>query len=69
MVMSYGFNRDMGYNIMNTDVEKLYRRSVEALSQNREHYIHTVMYYRTDGRSRRLAWLCLMGLIETSDMV
>lgn len=69
MVMSHRLNRNIGYDIMKTDVEKLYRRSVEALSQNRNHYIYTVKYYRTDKRSRKLAWLCLMGLIETSDIV
>lgn len=69
MVMSHGPNGNMGYNIMNTDDEKTYRLTVKLLLESHEHYIHTVMYHRADTHTKKLAWLCLIGLIETSDMI
>ena len=75
MVMSYGLDGNMGYNIADTEMNKdeLYRHYAAVLFENataRKYYFEKMS--RDSGFSketRHHAWLCLMGLIETWDMI
>jgi len=66
VVTTYGLNGDMGHNIM---IDKKYREIVNETLRSREYYIDTVMFYRPDGNSKNYAWLRLLGLMETWDMI
>jgi len=46
-----------------------YRNVVIQTIRSREYYIATIKFYRPDHDSKRLAWLKLMGLMETWDVV
>ena len=73
MAITYGFNRDMGYNIVNTEMDKdeQYRYYTAMLFVTaREGYFK--MAARDSGFSketRHHIWLCLMGLMETWDII
>ena len=50
-------------------IDKKYREIVNETLRSREYYIDTVMFYRPDGNSKNYAWLRLLGLMETWDMI
>jgi len=49
-------------------IDKEYRKVVNETLSSREYYVATVLYYRPVGSSKNLAWLRVMGLIETWNM-
>lgn len=61
MVMSYGFNRDMGYDTL---IDKEYRHLVTLTIISQGHFISLFSGGR-DHSIKYSAWLYLMGLIET----
>ncbi len=46
-----------------------YRKVVIETMRSREYYIETVKFYTPYHDSKRLAWLQLMGLMETWDII
>lgn len=51
------------------DNEKAYKEFVVASLDFQWHLFHSVMYRNTTERIKGLAWLQIMGLIETQDII
>ncbi len=49
--------------------DRYYRKVVNETLGSHDYYMATVLHYRPDGNSKNYAWLRLMGLIETWDII
>lgn len=69
MVKDYGFNGNMGYDML-VDNEEMYREFTRMTSEFRAHHVSLLLVRASRNRhNRHLSWLRLMGLMETWDMI